>query len=204
VLFFLLPLVEEDDHEHGRHDEIDALSAEGQDSAEGRAHGRAGDPVDLVQQGDEEHEPALIHALGRLCRTGDGKGLVAHGEDHVGAAQAVAAVALQHGQAVKKMPCLDHQRHQKGRHRRKAAQKQRRQHEFQRAAVHYRTHQGRQPDWQAQRLHIDAVAEAQHQISGKHRQRLRRCGPERAPRRRTVQICFVLFLHLLQPSNIVV
>ena len=81
------------------------------------------------------------------------------------------------------MPRLDHQRHQKGRHRRKAAQKQRRQHEFQRAAVHYRTHQGRQPDRQAQRLHIDAVAEAQHQISGKHRQRLRRCGPEGLPDR---------------------
>ena len=34
VLLFLLPLIEEDDHKHGRHDKIHALGAEGQDCAE--------------------------------------------------------------------------------------------------------------------------------------------------------------------------
>lgn len=109
MLFFFFPLVQEDDHEHGRHHEIHTLCAEGQDRTDHRAQPGAGHPVELIQQGDEKHEPAPVHPFRRLGRAGDGEGLVAHGVDHVNAAQAIAFVALQHGKAVEQVPRLDHQ-----------------------------------------------------------------------------------------------
>ena len=115
VLPVLFPLVEEDHREHGGHHKVHTLGAEGQHRAHHRAKTGTGHPVALIQQGDEEHEPAPVHPFRRLGRTGDGKGLIAHGKDHIKAAQAVALVALQHGKAVEQMPRPDHQRHQKRR-----------------------------------------------------------------------------------------
>ena len=154
-------------------------------------------------QGNEEHEPALVHPFRRLCRTGDGKGLVAHGKDHVEAAQTVALVALQHGQAVEQMPRLDHERHQKGRQRRECSQQKAGQYEFQRAAVHHRAHEHGHPHRQPQRLYIDAVAQAQHKITRQNRQGLG-CGGTQRPQNgalRPHQKLFVCLLHLLFPQG---
>ena len=60
VLLFLFPLVEEDDHNHGRHDEIDALSAEGQDSAEGRP-ARPATPAWILPKEYAGFSLSLIH-----------------------------------------------------------------------------------------------------------------------------------------------
>ena len=172
MLLFLLPLVQKDDDEHGCHHKVHTLGAEGQDRAHHRAETRAGDPVDLVQQGDEEHEPAPVHPFRRFGGAGDGEGLVAHGVDHIKTAQPVALVPLQHGKAVEQMPRLDHQGHQEGRQRRKSPQQKACQHELQRAAVDDGAHQHGHPDRQPQRLHVNAVPYAQHEIPGKHRHRL--------------------------------
>ena len=179
VLLIFFPLVQEDDREHCGHDKIHALGAEGQHRAQRSPKPGAAHPVKLIQQGDEEHEPALVHPFRRRCRAGDGKGLVAHGKDHVKAAPAVALVALQHGKAVEQVPRLDHQRHQKGRQRRERAQQQACQHEFQRAAVHDSAHEHGHPHRQPQGLHIDAVAQPQHKITCQHRDRLRKSRPQR-------------------------
>ena len=181
MLLLLFPLIEEDNHEHGGHHKIHALGAEGEHRPHHGPQPGAGDPVKLVQQGDEEHEPAPVDPLRRLCRAGDGKGLVAHGKDHVKAAQAVTLVPLQHGQTVEQVPRLDHQRHQKSRQRGKGPQQQACQHKFQRAAVDHGAHEHRHPDGQAKALHIDAVAHAQHEISCKHRHGLGRSSPEGLP-----------------------
>ena len=86
------------------------------------------------------------------------------------------------------MPRLDHQAHQKGRQRRKGPGKQGRQHEFQRAAVHHGAHEHGHPHRQAQRLCIDAIAHAQHEIARQHRNGLGCRRPQSLPDR-TLRFC---------------
>ena len=203
MLPVLFPLVEKDHREHGGHHKVHTLGAEGQHRTHHRAKTGAEHPVALIQQGDEEHEPAPVHPFRRLGRTGDGKGLIAHGKDHIKAAQTVALVAFQHGKAVEQMPRLDHQRHQKRRKGRERAQQQACQHKFQRTAVHHGAHEHGHPHRQAQRLHINAVAHPQHKIARQHRNGLR-CGGTQCPPYGALPPCQLLFgyvFHWPFPQN---
>ena len=60
MVLFLQPLFQEDDHEHGGHDEIQPLCIKMDKRTEYSAEGGSEKPVKMVEQGDKKHEPALI------------------------------------------------------------------------------------------------------------------------------------------------
>ena len=159
----LLPLIDEHHGEQRRHDEFDAGGVKVQDRAEQRAERRARDPVGLVEQGDEEHEPAAVHALRRGDGAVDGEGLVAHAEDQVGLFPAHALVLFQHGDAVEQMPRIDHQRQKKGVQRRVGREQQLHRDELHRAGEDEGAHSHRVKDGKAAAAHQKAIGHGDEQ-----------------------------------------
>lgn len=105
----LQPLVGEEDREHGGQNELKPPGVETRQIAQdGPCRGPA-HPVGLVEEGDEEHEPAPVDP-GRFLVGGDqGEGLVTHAEDQVGLLPAGSPEPRQHGQSVEEMAGVDHQ-----------------------------------------------------------------------------------------------
>ena len=54
MIFVLFPLLDKDNHEHGGHNEFDALGAEFYHRAEQSTHCRAEYPVKLIKEGNEK------------------------------------------------------------------------------------------------------------------------------------------------------
>ena len=130
VLRIVQPLLDKDDDEERRHRELNAVCVNGQLRADQSADGCASDPVELVQQGHKEHEPACVDTLRNLRRVVDGEGLVTHTVDEVGLFPACAAIFFKHGYAIEDVPPLHHQREQEGLQRGKRTQQECRRDEF--------------------------------------------------------------------------
>ena len=101
------PLVHEYRDEEGCQGKVDALGGEGQDPAQDGAQGGTGHPITLIEQAHQKIIP-----LGVRPGAVEGVGLVRQGEDQVWLAPAGVAVFVDHGNAVKEVPGVDHQ----GRH----------------------------------------------------------------------------------------
>ena len=153
----LQPLLQENDHEHGGHDKIQPLGAEGDEGTEDPAQSRAREPVQVVQKGHKEHKPAPVHVRRNLRGIIDGKGLVAHAEDEVDLFQPHAAETVQHGNAVEQVPRVEHERHRQRLDGMKGSQQKVDRHKFHRAREDGQAHQAGIPEAEAGNIHIDAV-----------------------------------------------
>lgn len=128
--FLLEPLFQKDHHEHGRHHKVEALGVKGNQGSEQSADGRARYPVEVVEQRDKKHEPALVYALRDFGGVVDGKGLIAHAEDQIKPLPAHPLELVQHRDAVKQVARLDHQCHDECLERGKGAEQHGHRHEF--------------------------------------------------------------------------
>lgn len=111
---FAFVLLEEDDDEHRRHDEGDALRIERQQGAHEASDGRAADPVEFVEQCDEEHEPAAVDAVRHFCGKINGKRFIAHAVNQIIFFPARILETVKHGNAVEEVARLDEDGHEKG------------------------------------------------------------------------------------------
>ena len=137
------------------------------EAAQHAAQCGAGHPVKLVEQRDEEIEPPPVDPLRDLGGAIDAEGLIAHAIDEVGLFPAQSLKFIQHGNAVKKVPRLDHQRHQETLHRRVGRQQHAHRHKFQTPAKDSQAHQQRIPKAEAGNIHIDAIGHPQKPKSRK-------------------------------------
>ena len=80
---FLQPLFQENHHEHGGQDEPQPPGVEPETATEQAAQGGADEPVHMVQEGDEEQEPAPVHIFRDPGGIVDGKGFIAEPENQV-------------------------------------------------------------------------------------------------------------------------
>ena len=127
-------------------------------------------PVNVVEQGDKEHEPPAVHPLRRVDGTVDGKGFVAHPEDQVELFPAGAAVLLQHGQPVEQVPRIDHQRQKKSVQGVESRQQQLYRHKFHRACKDKNTHQQGIHERKPLAAHQKAIGQPQKQKADADRQ----------------------------------
>ena len=112
MLPVLHPLVHEDDDEHRGHHKIQAVGVKMDEASQDPAQSRSRDPVDVVEEGYGEHEPAAVNALRDPRGVVDGEGLVAHPEYEAELLPAHAAEAVKHGEPVEQVPCLYDKRHE--------------------------------------------------------------------------------------------
>ena len=96
MLRIVQPLFQKDDDKERCHRKLDALCIDGEACTDETADGRACNPIDLVQQGYEEHKPACINVLRDLCRIVDREGLITHAIDKIGLLPARAAILFKH------------------------------------------------------------------------------------------------------------
>ena len=161
MALFLEPLLHEDDNEHGGHDKIQSLGIEADQAAQHAAQGGAARPVELIEQCDEEVEPAAVDTLGNLGGVVNAEGLIAHTKDEVGLFPAQSLEFIQHGDAIKEVACLYHQCHQKALQRGVGRQQHTDGDKFQTAAVNGKAHQQGIPKAETGDIHINAVGHAQ-------------------------------------------
>lgn len=100
VIAHALPLADEDGDEKGGEDEVQTLGIDGNVAADDGAEGGACYPVQLVQNINEGHKPALVDAFGDIRADVNGKGFVAHTEDEVEFFETGVLIFFQHGDAV--------------------------------------------------------------------------------------------------------
>ena len=154
MLLPLFPFIEEDHDEHRGHHKVEPLGVERDHIADDAAEHSAEHPVALVQQRDEEHEPAAVHVRRDHGRIVDGEGLVAHAEDQIGLLSACAFEFFQHGDAVEQVARLDHQRGKQRGEGGKGAEQHFGGDKFERAAVDAERHQRGVQERKAERAHI--------------------------------------------------
>ena len=107
-------MADEHDHKQRGHDKFQSGRVKLDDTAQQCAQGRPAHPVQMVEQGDKEHEPAPVDALRRLDRAVDGERLVAHAENQIKFLPSGIFELFQHGNAVKQVSRVDHERQNKG------------------------------------------------------------------------------------------
>jgi len=73
MLWIVLPLFNKDHNKECGHGKRNAGCVDGQRAPDQSAERGSHDPVELVQQGDEEHEPACVDMRRYLCRVVDGE-----------------------------------------------------------------------------------------------------------------------------------
>ena len=73
MLWIVLPLFNEDHDKECGHGKLNAGCVDGQRAPDQSAERGSHDPVELVQQVDEEHEPACVDMRRDLCRIVDGE-----------------------------------------------------------------------------------------------------------------------------------
>ena len=168
MLFLLQKLLQEDDHEHSGHHKVQTLGIKGNVRANNAAQGGGNDPIALVQQGNEEIEPASVHPFGNGGGAVDGEGFVAQAEDEVEPLPAQPLVLVQHGDAIKEVPRLDHQGHEKGRGGGKGGEKHLYYNKLQRSAEDDEGHEHGIPKREAGDVHINAVCKTQKTKPGKN------------------------------------
>ena len=173
--FLFQPLVEEDDDEHGRHDETDPGRIKLQQRPDQSAGRGADCPVEIVQQGDKEKKPAFIDALRNFCRIIDGKRLITHAEDEEKFFPAHPLIFFQHRQSIEQMARLNEQCHDKHLQWREWTEQHFDRDKFQRTAKDEHAHQRRIIKWKAGGVHINAVGQAEKGKSGQDRQGMREC-----------------------------
>lgn len=76
MLFAFTPLVDKNHDKKRGHSKIDALGVKREQGARQAAERGTGDPVDLVQQGNEEVKEPAVDPLRRLRRAQQRKGFV--------------------------------------------------------------------------------------------------------------------------------
>ena len=170
MLRVIHPLLHKDDNKESRHCELNTLRIDGEACAHKTADRRTRNPVELVEEGHKEHEPARIDALRNLRRVVDGEGFIAHAIDEIGLLPPCAAVLLKHRDAVEDMASLHHECEQEGLQRGKGAEEECRCNEFERAAEDERTHRHRIPEREARDVCIDAVGESEEEEACENRQ----------------------------------
>ena len=166
------PLLQKNHKEQSRHGKVDAGEVQRQAAGKG-AQQAARRPVELVQQGHQEHGAVFVHPGGHLIHAAEhGIGLVGEGEDHVGALFAHGAEALDEGKPVEQMPRVDEQAHQRHGGQSRGRGQKARQHELQAARVD-KAAEGQGPQRPEPRLpQQDAEGCAQKHIAEQHPQRL--------------------------------
>ena len=178
MIFFFQPLLHKDDDKHGGHNEFQSLCIKVNQRAEDTAERGAGDPVKLIQQGYEKHEPAAIHIFWDICRVVYRKCFIAHAVDEIDFFPAHTFELVQHGNPVKQMPCVDHQRHSQSLNRIERPHEHIYSDKFDGARKDGYTHEHRVPEAEAGYVHIDAVGESEEPEAGKNGDRMWECGGE--------------------------
>ena len=168
MAFLLEPLLQKNHHKHGGHDKVQTLRVKMNQGAENAAHGGAADPVQLVEQGDKEHEETFVHPLRHLCGAVDGKALVAHSENQVDFFKPGAPVLVQHGNSIEQMPGVQHQGHGQRLYGIEGSKKQIDGHEFHGTGEDRHAHEHGIPEGKAGHIHVNAVGHPQKGKPGKN------------------------------------
>lgn len=126
VVLAAAPLLDHDDQKQRSHREINAGGIKGDDAAQQRTGHAARHPIHLVEQRSEEVVAVLVDTLWHIAAAHDGIRLVRQGENQVRFGRAGIFIALQHRNAVKQVPGVDHQGHQRRRDQRGTARKSKR------------------------------------------------------------------------------
>ena len=161
MIFRRLPLADEDGNKEGDERKIKTLGVDGQAAAKNAANGCACYPVNLVQQINEGHEPALVDAFRNVHIAVDGEGFVAHAEDKIEFFKTSILVLFEHGQAIKQMPRINHKRHEEAVKRIKGTQEHRDEHEFHTASKDEGASEKRVPGREALAADIKAIGDTQ-------------------------------------------
>lgn len=170
MIFVLFPLLDKDNHEHGGHNEFDALGAEFYHRAEQSTHCRAEYPVKLIKEGNEKHKPASVHIRGRLSGVVYGKGFVHHTEYHIYFLKSQTFIIFQHRYAVKDMSCAQDKGNYESIHRIEGCRQQTDAHYLCGAAEKKNAHKKGVERVKTVYTHADAVGESQKAVACQYRQ----------------------------------
>ena len=171
MVFRAEPLLHEHGDEKGRQGKVYALGAERQHRAQEGAQEGAQYPIHVVQRRHQDVE-ALFLLTGQLRGIAhQGIGLVGEGEDKVGLGLAGVLVPVDHGQAVKHMAHIHHQRGESHGEEAGGAAHQLHRHELHGPGIYKGAH-GRRPQGPvAPALQHHPEAQADDQVAGEHRHR---------------------------------
>lgn len=104
----MLPLAGENSHKEGYQGEIQPLGVNANGAAQYATQCSPGDPIDLIQDGDKGHKPALVNASGRGRAYIDSEGFIAHTVDEEKLFPACVLENFQHGETIKEMARINH------------------------------------------------------------------------------------------------
>ena len=178
MIFFLQPLFQEDHHKHGHHDEVQPFGAEMNQGAEDTAQRRPEKPVKMIQQRHKKHKPSPIHILRRLSRVVNRKCLVTHAENQIYFFPSQAPEPVQHGNPVKQMAGVDHQRHSQSLQRIECSQQHIDRYKFHGARKDHQAHNHGIPEGESRYIHVNSIGHSQEPESGKDWYRMGECRPK--------------------------
>ena len=176
---FLHPLLHKNHNEHSRHNEIQPRRVKMDKTAEQTADRRAADPIKLIEKGHKEIKPAPVNVFRDFGSIIDAECFVAHGVDQVIFFRAEIFIFIQHGNAVKQMARLNHERHQKCLHGRKRGEQHAHGDKFQTSTVDHGAQNHRIPEGKSGRAHLNAIG---HRKEPEARENRHGIGKRRAQR----------------------
>ena len=173
------PLLHENGDEQGGEDEFDALIIDGDQRARQRTQHGARDPVNLVEQGNQEAVAVAGQAFRGLVPGNQGIGFVRQGKNKVGLFLAGALVGIHHGDTVEQVPGVDNEGGQGGGQQPGAAGQEAYRHVLHGTGVDKQAHGGRPEHAVAMLVQQDTKAEAQEDVARHHRHGIEKSGSHR-------------------------
>lgn len=114
MVFFSIPLIDENDNEKSGHHEVDACGIEGENvTAHGTEYG-AKLPINIVKEGDKEIEPPFINVFWDDGGAVYAKGLVTHPKDDGQSLFSDIMVLIQHREPIENVASVDKYSSKKG------------------------------------------------------------------------------------------
>lgn len=113
MLFRAEPLLHKNRDKESGQSEFHALVVDGQKCAGEDSKQSSADPIDVVKEGDPETVTAVAETFRDLILGNKRVGFIGQTENQICFAYADMPIAIQHRNAVKQMPCVDHQRRQR-------------------------------------------------------------------------------------------
>jgi len=173
------PLLYENGDEQGGEGKLHALVVDGQQGSGQCTQQSAGDPVDMVEQGDPEAVAAAADPLRNLVPGNQGIGLICKTEDQIGLFPSGVLVGTDHGDAVKQMPGIHHKGSQRSCQQAGSGGQQGHCHILHGAGVDKQAHGPGPEHAEAALLHQNAEAEAKKNIPRHHRNGVQKGGAKK-------------------------
>ena len=178
VVFVAEPLLYKDGDEQGCQNKFDAFVVDGDQRTGNRSQNGTGNPVDLIEQGNQKAVAMAGDAI-RCTVLGDqGVGLVGQRENQIGLLLACSFIGIHHGDAVKQVAGIDGQGRQRSRQQTGPAGKETDSHILHGSGIDKEAHGCGPENTVSVLVQQDTEAEAEKQITGHNGDGIQKCGTD--------------------------